>query len=226
MDKLQVFRSSEFGELGILVVGGKEFFPATDCAKKLGYANPHEAVRTHCKGVREILTPSAGGEQRKNFIPEGDLYRLIVRSNLPGAERFERWVFDEVLPQIRQTGSYINPQSPAQALLQAVTLLAEQEKKLQLLEHRVNTLDGINIHGDRRQQLNQMVKKYAHANGYSFSLAWKHFTQAYNAAYRTNLALLKTNHGKDLSTPAYLEAVNKLDDALRVADKMLNQEVS
>ena len=40
------------------------------------------------------------------FINEGNLYRLIVSSKLPSAERFERWVFDEVLPSIRQTGSY------------------------------------------------------------------------------------------------------------------------
>jgi prophage antirepressor-like protein len=51
-----------------------------------------------------ILTK--GGAQELNFIPEGDLYRLIIRSKLPAAERFERWVFDEVLPQIRQTGGY------------------------------------------------------------------------------------------------------------------------
>lgn len=222
MGKLQVFKSSEFGELGILVVDGKEYFPATDCAKKLGYANPHEAVRTHCKGVREILTPSAGGEQRKNFIPEGDLYRLIVRSNLPGAERFERWVFDEVLPQIRQAGAYINPQSPAQALLKAVQILAAQEQKIQLLEHRVNNLDAVNIRGDEQQRLNAMVRKYALSNGLSFAAAWKHFVQAFNTAYRTNLELLKTNHPKKLSTPQYLAAVERLDDALRVADKMLN----
>ncbi len=45
---------------------------------------------------------SAGGVQERNFIPEGDLYRLIARSELPAAERFERWIFDEVLPIIRK----------------------------------------------------------------------------------------------------------------------------
>ncbi|MDE6149483.1 MAG: phage antirepressor KilAC domain-containing protein, partial [Ruminococcus sp.] len=52
--------------------------------------------------------PTDGGEQKVNFIPEGDLYRLIVRSKLPQAEKFERWVFDEVLPTIRKTGGYVN----------------------------------------------------------------------------------------------------------------------
>ena len=106
MNEMQVFQSSEFGELGVLEVNGKPYFPATACAKKLGYANPQKAIRDHCKGVNEIVTPTRGGTQTMRFIPEGDLYRLITHSKLPAAERFEKWVFDEVLPSIRQTGGY------------------------------------------------------------------------------------------------------------------------
>lgn len=106
MEKLAKFSSSEFGELNVLEIDGKPYFPATACAKILGYSNPQEAIRDHCKGVREMLTPTAGGNQKKRFIPEGDLYRLIVHSRLPAAERFEKWVFEEVLPSIRQSGGY------------------------------------------------------------------------------------------------------------------------
>lgn len=115
--KIIPYNNSDFGELDILVEDGKELFPATESARILGYANPQEAIRTHCKGVREILTPSAGGKQKKKFIPEGDLYRLIVRSNLPAAEKFEKWIFEEVLPSIRKTGSYSTaPQLNVKAL--------------------------------------------------------------------------------------------------------------
>lgn len=106
MNDLKVFSNTEFGELGVMVIDGKEYFPATQCAKLLGYKNPQEAVREKCKGVRKMLTPTAGGSQEANYIPEGDLYRLIVSSKLPAAEKFERWVFDEVLPSIRKTGGY------------------------------------------------------------------------------------------------------------------------
>ena len=41
------------------------------------------------------------------FIPEGDVYRLISHSRLPSAEKFESWIFDEVLPTIRRTGGYV-----------------------------------------------------------------------------------------------------------------------
>lgn len=98
--------NSDFGKLDILLKDGKELFPATECARMLGYANPQGAVRSHCKGVRELLTPCGKGIQKKNFIPEGDVWRLIIRSRLPAAQKFEKWLFDEVLPEIRRTGGY------------------------------------------------------------------------------------------------------------------------
>ncbi len=106
MNELKVFSNSEFGELGVMLIDGKEYFPATQCAKLLGYARPADAISAHCKGVCVLPTPSSGGVQNTKYIPEGDLYRLIIRSRLPAAERFERWVFDEVLPSIRKSGVY------------------------------------------------------------------------------------------------------------------------
>lgn len=85
---------------------GKPWFVGVDVARVLGYKNPQDAVRRHCRGVRETLTPSIGGDQLTLVIPEGDVYRLVIRSKLPEAQRFERWLMDEVLPQLRQTGSY------------------------------------------------------------------------------------------------------------------------
>lgn len=109
MNLVKTFNHDVFGELDILTLDGKEFFPATDVAMKLGYSNPADAVIRHCrkKGVvfHEVLT--SGGIQRKKFISEGNLYRLITNSKLPGAERFELWVFDEVLPMLRKTGGYV-----------------------------------------------------------------------------------------------------------------------
>lgn len=111
MNEMQVFQNSEFGSLGVLEINGKPHFPATACAKILGYAKPHNAIAQHRRyslkqGVPHPQNPGKNVEM--NFISEGDLYRLIVHSKLPAAERFERWVFDEVLPSIRQTGGYGN----------------------------------------------------------------------------------------------------------------------
>jgi len=108
MNELKIFENSKFGQVRIIEKDGKPYFVGSDVAKALGYAIPHKAVQTHCKGVLKWNIPTNGGNQEMLIIPEGDVYRLIVRSQLPDAEKFERWVFDEVLPAIRQTGGYVS----------------------------------------------------------------------------------------------------------------------
>lgn len=110
MNDLKVFSNTEFGKLGVMIIDGKEYFPAIQCAKILGYVNPRDAVQKHCKseGVANCDVLTNGGSQKVKFITEGNLYRLIVSSKLPQAEKFERWVFDEVLPAIRKNGTYGN----------------------------------------------------------------------------------------------------------------------
>jgi prophage antirepressor-like protein len=107
MRDMKIFNHKEFGELSILIINGKEYFPASRCAAILGYTNTRDAISRHCRGVvKHDIIDNLGRTQVMNFIPEGDLYRLIIRSNLPKAEQFERWVFDEVLPSIRKFGLY------------------------------------------------------------------------------------------------------------------------
>ena len=91
----------------------KEWFPANEIATILGYKNPQEAIRKHCNinGCvnRSVIANTGFGNstQQKKYINEGNLYRLITKSKLLEAEKFETWVFDEVLPMIRKTGAYI-----------------------------------------------------------------------------------------------------------------------
>ena len=109
MNRLQVVSNKVFGQLQVMELEGKVYFPATDCAKMLGYSNTKDAIKRHCRWVAKHDLPHPQNEKKviqKNFIPEGDLYRLIVKSQLPAAEQFERWVFDEVLPDIRKHGMY------------------------------------------------------------------------------------------------------------------------
>ncbi|MBC3101985.1 phage antirepressor [Staphylococcus haemolyticus] len=108
MNELQVFKNSQFGNLEILTFEGKEWFPAIQVAEILGYANPRDAISRHTKnkGVVNHDVLSNGGVQRKKFIDEGNLYRLITRSKLPQADEFEEWVFEDVLPSIRKHGLY------------------------------------------------------------------------------------------------------------------------
>lgn len=143
MNDLKVFSSTEFGELGIMLIDGKEYFPAHQCAKILGYSNPRDAVKRHCKseGVVKCDTPTASGNQNVNYINEGNLYRLIVSSKLPAAEKFESWVFDEVLPAIRKTGSYIPQEKPDSYLIEdpaeRARRWAEEYEEKKLLEDKI-----------------------------------------------------------------------------------------
>ncbi len=130
VNDLKVFSSTEFGELGVMLIDGKEYFPATQCAKILGYKNPKDAILRHCKGVVKRDLPTNGGVQSVNYIPEGDLYRLIVSSKLPGADKFERWVFEEVLPSIRRTGCYGAPDIEQIIAKTASAVVSEVMKQL------------------------------------------------------------------------------------------------
>lgn len=102
MNDLQIFNNEKFGEIRTITKDDKTYFAGSDVAKALGYAIPHKAVQTHCKGVLKWNIPTNSGNQDVLFITEGDIYRLIMKSKLPSAEEFERWVMDEVLPSIRK----------------------------------------------------------------------------------------------------------------------------
>lgn len=137
MNELQVFNSAEFGSVRTTVINGEPMLAGKDIAEILGYTNPLKAVRDHVddedKGVNEMDTP--GGRQEVVFINESGFYSLILRSQLPQAKKFKRWVTHEVLPAIRKHGMYAideiiaNPDLAINALL---ALKAERERNSQL----------------------------------------------------------------------------------------------
>ena len=108
MDNMvKTFVNEEFGSVRTIEENGKVLFCGSDVAKALGYRRPKDAITAHCKGAvkRRLLTN--GGAQEMKMISEGDVYRLISHSRLPSAEKFESWIFDDVLPTIRRTGGYV-----------------------------------------------------------------------------------------------------------------------
>lgn len=131
--------SFEGFDVRVVLVDGEPWFSARDVAERLGYTNPQKAVRDHCKSPRPVgvndsftLGPSA------NIIPERDVYRLVMRSKMPQAERFEEWVVSEVLPSIRKTGGYTAPAQPADlSKLEILQMALESEKARVLLTVQV-----------------------------------------------------------------------------------------
>lgn len=150
MNDLMIFNNPEFGQIRTIEEDGKVLFCGSDVAKALGYAKPQNAIDRHCKGALkrgigvQTGTRSDGTPAIQNvemlFIPEGDIYRLAAKSELPGADEFERWIFDEVLPSIRKSGGYIAGQETmtpeelmAKALMVAQKTLEDREARISAL---------------------------------------------------------------------------------------------
>lgn len=150
MNEIQIFNHADFGEVRTIMENGNVLFCGSDVAKALGYAKPQNAIAAHCKGALKRGIPTTGGEQEMSFIPESDLYRLVFRSKLPGAEKFTDWVTSEVLPSIRKHGAYMTPETLQAAILNPDTMIqlcqqlkAEQDKnrELQVVNSRL-TVDN------------------------------------------------------------------------------------
>lgn len=146
VSQMQSFNHQAFGDLPVVVIEGKEWFGATQVARALGYSNPHDALSKHCRkdGVafREVID-SLGRAQQLKFINEGNLYRLITKSKLPTAEKFEGWVFDEILPSIRKHGAYLTPETIEKTLsnpdfiIGLATKLKEEQQKTTILQKQI-----------------------------------------------------------------------------------------
>ena len=137
-NEIQIFNNPKFGNVRMIEENGNVLFCGNDVASALGYKSPKDAISTHCRGaVKRRLTDALGREQETVFISEGDIYRLAARSKLPGADEFESWIFDEVLPSIRKTGGYqTKAMTTAQMFAMQAKVNLEQEQRLAALENR------------------------------------------------------------------------------------------
>ena len=147
-NEVLTFSNVEFGKIRTTEANGKPYFVGSDIAGALGYKEPHKAISRHCKGGIKRTIPTNGGNQEVIVIPEGDVYRLIIKSKLPSAERFESWVMDIILPQIRATGGYIpiKEEEPNELFLARAVqianetikrkdeIIANQKKRIESLE--------------------------------------------------------------------------------------------
>ena len=167
MNDLQIFKNEDFGEVRTVEIDGKPYFVAVDIARPLGYTNTTKAINDHCKGVTKRYIPTNGGKQEMLVIPEGDIYRLAARSQLPSAEKFEEWIFDEVLPSIRQHGSYGAQAIPTdlQILQGMLNKLIQQETEIKVISEQTQAIkDTIvaeydNWREEIKRQINAIQKK-------------------------------------------------------------------
>lgn len=150
MNELMLFNNDEFGKIRVINISNEPWFVGKDIASILGYSDPSATISKKCKHKRkEMISHCQNGKVVKTqttLINEGDLYRLIIGSKLPSAQKFEEWVMDEVLPQIRQTGKYeIQDFNDFPKLLNDMNQLVEdmeykieeQDKQIEEIKHLV-----------------------------------------------------------------------------------------
>lgn len=173
MQELKIFENQDFGQVRTVTEDNKIYFCGSDVAKALGYVNPNKAIKDHCKGVTKRDTPTYGGIQEMSFIPEGDIYRLIVRSKLPSAEKFEKWVFDEVLPSIRQTGTYNRPMTQTELIAAQAQILVEMERKVNdtsdKLDRALDVIAKPVVSDSWRDSTNRIINSICKDNNLSYS---------------------------------------------------------
>ena len=206
-DNIKLFENPEFGQVRVIVQKNNEpLFCLADICRVLDISNSRNVVsRIDEKGVRSIDTLTNGGVQSLNFISEQNLYRVIFQSRKEGAIRFQDWVFNEVLPSIRKTGSYsVKPMTTLEMLAVQVQAMVELERKqreydnaLQGLSQDVDELKRVRVEAEQqlkalplseektpekslRAVVNELARQYQRLTGCEYSEVWN---KAYKDLY-------------------------------------------
>ena len=248
-NNLQIFNSEEFGQIRTVDIKGKIFFVAKDVATALGYKDTINAIKRHCKWVSKHNLPHPQSKTKTievNIIPEGDIYRLIASSELPSAEQFESWIFDEVLPTIRKTGGYIadpetivntyfdtlddNVKGIMLGLLQNAEIkqkiITEQKQEIDYKSEVISGLvDDISL-ADKRQILNRVVMKCSNFND-RWSELYKNFELKYHLDLNSRLNSYNKTHSPQMRNKLdYVEEImGKMTELYDIACKLYESEV-
>lgn len=244
MKELQIFNNGYFGQVRTISIEGKIYFVASDVAKALKYKNVNDAILRHCRWVVKHDIPHPQSKDKTievNVIPEGDIYRLVSNSELPSAERFESWIFDEVLPTIRKTGGYVNndelfintylPNADDATKTMLKAQLAVIKNLNNVIEYKNEVIKGVTEDIDiytKRNVLNKVVR-YKGAN---FSERWNELYDRFKEVYSIDLKArceghnLKQAKDKDkLSIVKYAEKFGHLDNLYKVALKLYETDI-
>ena len=162
-NNITIFNNELFGSVRTMMIDEKWYFVGRDIAEALGYKDPSSTISKHCKHVEKttIEAPCQNGNVVKtqvSLIPESDVYRLIIKSKLPEAEKFEEWVMDEVLPQLRMSGVYIT-ESATQEAIDYQTLYG----KNRIYNTFLNTVD-LEAEYQRFYEMSKAERKARHIN--------------------------------------------------------------
>lgn len=217
MNTPQIFKFEQ-NEVRTVLVNDEPYFVGKDVAEILGYSKPRNAISTHVDEEDKQDAPiqgGLGGKQKMTIINESGLYSLILKSKLPSAKKFKRWVTSEVLPAIRKHGGYLTPEKVEEALLNPDTIIqlatqlkeertgrliaeqkiAEYEPKISYLDSILSSTDSVTIsqiaadYGMSPQQMNKLLHKLGVQKkvGNQWLLCKKHMNQGYTKSHTTEI---------------------------------------
>lgn len=146
---MQLFVNKELNlEVRAVEINGEGWLVGKDVAEVLGYSNPSDALRTHVdeEDKKQIayhdlqkLGLNDFGTKGGWIINESGLYSLILRSDMPTAKQFKRWVTSDVLPSIRKHGMYATDElldNPDLLIAAATKLKEERAARLEAEKQR------------------------------------------------------------------------------------------
>lgn len=138
---------------------------AQDVCNALGVSDVSSALRNFKPTQRGVCTmQTLGGEQQMLTVKESGLYKLVMKSRKPCAEKFQDWICEEVLPSIRKTGQYSIAKTPAELHLEQCQLFLEQERRMRGAE------DKLASHDDRLGGVEAELGRFTNPHGRYYTI--------------------------------------------------------
>lgn len=240
-NSLRVFNNEEFGTIRTVMIDGEPWFVGKDVAEALGYTNPRDALSKHVDDEDKntvAIRDGIRGNPNVTVINESGVYSLILSSKLPNAKKFKRWVTAEILPSVRQTGSYsAKPMTLAEQALAQAQILVDHEKQLAELSESVDKLERFNdgivavlaptaVSDGWQEQMNRKVRQYCLDYDLDYRVAFNQLYMTVESSTRSDLTRRVENRRRRIlqngGTRAEADKVTKLsvianDAALRNA---------
>lgn len=158
MNELQIFNNEEFGEIRTVTIDNEPWFVAKDVCEALKHTNPTMAMQMLEEDERTKLSLGRAGET--NVINESGLYTLIIKSNLPNAKKFRKWVTSEVLPSIRKTGTYGKPMSTGEQIKLLAQGNVELNQRVDNVENKIQSLeDDMPLYGCEIDEIQKHIRR-------------------------------------------------------------------
>ena len=173
MNQLQVFNFQN-NEVRTVNESSEVWFNLNDVCKILEIKNPRDTKsRLKQDGVVSTdVIDSLGRTQQATFINEPNLYKVIFQSRKDEAEQFQEWVYEEVLPQIRQTGKYETPKDPMEIMRLQFEALDQTNKEVKTLKNDVTYLkDEVKLEAGEYSYISKRVHKTVSETIDTFALA-------------------------------------------------------